>query len=65
MASSLFQKQMKTPKNNLTQLANLFKGNPEFIYNQLYNSNPEFKNFIDENKGLTNEQIAQKYGIPL
>lgn len=67
MASSLFQgnQMMNTPKNNLVQLANVFKGNPEAIYNQLYQTNPQFKRFIDENQGLTNEQIAQKYGIPL
>lgn len=50
---------------NLQQLLNLINGNPEEIYKQMYENNPQFKQFVDENKDLTTEQLSQKYGIPL
>lgn len=65
MSSVLFKNQ--TPNSmNLMQLVNeLQQGNPEAIYNEMYNSNPQFKQFVDENKGLSMQDIARKYGIPL
>ena len=48
------------------QMANSLKqNNPEMIYQQMYNSNPQFRQFMDENKGLSIEEIAKKYGIPI
>lgn len=64
MSSSLFSKQNKMP--TLMQMATEIKnGNPEAIFQQMYERNPQFKRFIDENKGLPIEDIARKYGIPL
>ena len=50
----------------LMQLANQLKqSNPEALFNQMYNSNPQFKSFIDDNRDLSIQDIAQKYGIPI
>lgn len=65
MSSSLFGTQQPTQRPNLQQMAEAIKGNPEALFNQLYQNNPRFKEFIDTNRGLSVEQIAQKYGIPL
>lgn len=37
--------------------------NPQDAVNQLCQTNPQFRKFLEDNKGLSNEQIAQKYGI--
>lgn len=49
---------------NIQQILSAIK-NPEELYKQMYENNPEFKKFIDDNKGLSVEQIAEKYGIPI
>ncbi len=50
----------------LMQMANdIQKGNPEAIFQSMYERDPQFKQFIDENKGMSVEDIARKYGIPL
>ena len=46
-------------------LADILKGDPEEIYKKMYQNSPEFRKFVDENKDLSSEQLAQKYGIPL
>lgn len=71
MASSLFkqnQTSMNTRRNNglgqLMQLANEIKQKgPEAIFNQMYQSNPEFKQFVDNNQGKSMEQIARENNI--
>lgn len=64
MSSSLFSKPSKMP--TLMQMANdIQKGNPEAIFQSMYERDPQFKQFIDENKGMSVEDIARKYGIPL
>lgn len=68
MASSLFQsRQIPQQQNKLTQLMNMVRGlgNPEVAFQQMYQSNPQFKKFVDENKDSTPQEIAKKYGIPL
>ena len=71
MASSLFkqnQTSTNTRRNNglgqLMQLANEIKQKgPEAIFNQMYQSNPEFKQFVDNNQGKSMEQIARENNI--
>lgn len=40
-------------------------GNPEALAKQMYQNNPEFKKFVDENNGLSNKELSNKYNIPL
>ena len=52
--------------NDVLGIVNILKnGNPNAIYNQMLNSNPQFKNFIEQNKGKSPEQIAQENGIDI
>ena len=37
--------------------------NPQFVYNMLIQSNPQFASFVNQNRGKTIEQIANEYGI--
>lgn len=40
-------------------------GNPEQIARQMMQSNPQFRQFVEQNKGKTPEQVAQEHGIDL
>ena len=58
----------KPQTNNLlsqiSQIKNMMAGkNPDTMFAELYNNNPQFKQFVDANKGKTPEQIAQENGI--
>jgi hypothetical protein len=59
MASSLFPQQ--TPQPSL--LALLKSKNPQQLYNQLLQTNPQFSAFVSQNQGKTPEQIASDYGV--
>lgn len=37
--------------------------NPQDVMREMLQKDPRFSRFVQENKGLTPEQIAQKYGI--
>ena len=48
----------------LNELSNFMNGkNPQFVYNMLIQSNPQFASFVNQNRGKTIEQIAGEYGI--
>lgn len=55
------------PMNKMRQVANLMKmlrtGNPEQIARQMMQSNPQFRKFVEQNKGKTPEQVAKEYGL--
>lgn len=53
-------------QNNIGGLLNFLRsGNPDAIYQQMINTNPKFRQFINDNKGKSAEQIAQENGIDL
>lgn len=58
-----------SPMNKMAQLASLIKmlrsGNPDQIAQQMMQSNPQFRQFVEANKGKTPEQVAQEHGIDL
>lgn len=45
------------------QAKQMLGGNPDAMFNQMMQSNPQFAQFVQENRGRTPEQIAQAYGI--
>lgn len=55
------------PANKMGQVANLMKmlqsGNPEQIAQQMMQQNPQFRQFVEANKGKTPEQVARENGI--
>ena len=57
------------PINKMRQVANLMKmlrsGNPEQIAQQMMQSNPQFRQFVEANMGKTPEQVAKEHGIDL
>lgn len=58
-----------SPMNKMGQVANVLKmlrsGNPEQIAQQMMQSNPQFRQFVEQNKGKTPEQVAREHGIDL
>lgn len=57
------------PANNTGEIGNIVKmlrsGNPEQIAMNLMQKNPQFRQFIEQNKGKTPEQVARENGIDL
>lgn len=55
--------------NKMAQVASVMRmlksGNPEQIAQQMMQSNPQFRQFVEQNKGKTPEQVAREYGIDL
>lgn len=51
--------------NMLGLLGALKNGNPDAIFNQMMQSNPQFANFVKTNQGKSPEQIARENGIDL
>lgn len=58
-----------SPMNKMGQVANLMKmlrtGNPEQIAQQMMQNNPQFRQFVEANRGKTPEQVAREHGIDL
>lgn len=58
-----------SPMNRMGQVANVLKmlrsGNPEQIAQQMMQSNPQFRQFVEANRGKTPEQVAREHGIDL
>lgn len=55
--------------SNFAQISNIINmlrsGNPQQIAINLMQKNPQFKNFINLNKGKSPDQVANEYGINL
>lgn len=68
MASSLFPQQ-PTQNNGifsrLNSLKQIMGGNPQAVYDDLMRNNPQFQQFMQQNKGKTPEQVARENGIDL
>lgn len=43
----------------------LRNGNPDQIAQQMMQNNPQFRQFVEANKGKTPEQVAREHGIDL
>lgn len=56
-------------KNNIMgqvqQINQLINGNPEAIYQQMIQTNHQFRDFVAANNGKSPEQIAQENGLDL
>lgn len=51
---------------NIMQLMNMLKsGNPQQMAQQMMMSNPQFRQFVEANKGKTPQQVARENGIDL
>ena len=51
-------------QNPLTQIKNLLSGkNPDAVFSDLLQNNPQFRSFVEQNKNKTPEQIAKENGL--
>ena len=76
MASSLFSNQhssssvsQSVPQNLLamiSQIKSMMQGqNPAQVAQSMMQSNPQFAQFVNANRGKTPQQVAQEHGINL
>lgn len=65
----LFQAMNGGNMGRMQQIAGVMQmlksGNPEQIAQQMMQSNPRFKQFMEQNKGKSPEQVAKENGIDL
>lgn len=65
----LFQAMNGGNMGKMQQIAGVMQmlksGNPEQIAQQMMQSNPRFKQFMEANKGKSPEQVAKENGIDL
>lgn len=70
MSNPLMQAMGAVPTNNgmngLSDLMQMLKsGNPEQITQNLMRQNPQFRQFVEANRGKSPEQVAQEHGFNL
>lgn len=54
------------PQNPMANILQMLKsGDPNQIAARLMQSNPQFKQFVEANKGKTPEQVASEHGVNL
>ena len=66
MGNILFQNNKPKPKGNplLDQLSQIRQAGPSnVIFNQMYQSNPQFKQFADSMRGKTPDQAFRENGL--
>ena len=52
--------------NSIFQLIQSLKsGNPQALFNQMMRNNPQFAQFVEQNKGKSPEQIAKDYNVDI
>lgn len=60
---------MQGGNNKMAQAMQVMKmlrsGNPEQIAQQMMQNNPQFRRFVEQNKGKTPEQVAREYGVDI
>lgn len=51
---------------NIFKVMQMLKNrNPQEVFNQMMQSNPQFRQFVEQNKGKTPEQVAREYGVDI
>jgi hypothetical protein len=52
--------------NSIFQLIQSLKnGNPQAIFNRMIQDNPQFAQFVEQNRGKSPEQIAKDYNVDI
>ena len=50
--------------SQIVQIKNMLEGkNTDEVFNDMFKNNPQFRQFVEANKGKSVEQIAQENGI--
>lgn len=53
------------PMQELERIRSMANGNPSAAMDFLMQKNPQFRQFVEQNRGKTPEQIAQEHGIDM
>ena len=65
----LFQAMNGGNMGKMQQIAGVMQmlksGNPEQIAQQMMQSNPQFRQFMERNKGKSPEQVAREHGLDI
>lgn len=65
----LFQAMNGGNMGKMQQIAGVMQmlksGNPEQIAQQMMQSNPQFRQFMEQNKGKSPEQVAREHGLDI
>ena len=49
----------------MDMLRMLRNGNPQQMFQSMMQNNPQFRQFVEANKGKTPEQVAKEHGVDL
>lgn len=63
MASSLFPRRNNTVLGAIQAMQGASGGNPNALFNHLYQSNPQFRSFADSVKDKSPEIAFSQYGL--
>lgn len=57
------------PRNNFSQIVGMIRalqsGNPQQMFQNMMQNNPQFRQFMEANKGKDPMQVAKEHGIDL
>lgn len=66
MPSSIFGNSNQGRGTDLHSLLNAMRnGNPGAVAQQMMESNPQFRRFVEQNRGKSPEQVAKEHGVDL
>lgn len=67
LLNSLFPQPQMQINPQMKQMIQMIKSakNPQAAFNSMVQNNPQFKAFVESNKGKTPEQVAKEHGIDL
>ena len=65
MGNMLFQNSQKNSGNSVLSMINSLKsqGPSNAVFNQMYQNNPNFRQFADQVRNMTPEQAFSQYGL--
>ena len=65
MGNMLFQDSPKNSGNSVINMVNNLKaqGSSSALFNQMYQNNPNFKQFADQVRNMTPDQAFSQYGL--
>lgn len=50
--------------SRISQIKDMLEGkNPDAVFNEMMQNNPDFRKFVESNRGKSPEQIARENGI--
>ena len=59
----MLNKNRNTGSSQISGILQAIKGNPQGMYDQMMQNNPQFADFVRRNQGKSAEQIARENGI--